>query len=180
MATQNWQRRQYESFSPNFRIDTGNPSMGYNGADVYNFYSNTDEGDVSLIGMAQGGMFHIYNDRTIEIIGGQKSEETGVDVCITGKNGDIWITAMKNGQVRIRGANVVVDADENLTLKAGNNIRIEAGNKLDMKAGIANLDAKEGNLVDKAVSFMGKTFEGTYVYDEAISLVGKSLTGGLL
>ena len=180
MATQNWQRRQYESFSPNFRIDTGNPSMGYNGADVYNFYANSDEGDVSLVGMSQGGIFHVYNDRTIEIIGGQKSEETGVDVCITGKNGDIWITAMKNGQVRIRGANVVVDADENLTLKAGNNIKIEAGNKLDMKAAIANLDAKEGNLVDEAVSFMGKTFAGTYVYDEAISLVGKSLSGGLL
>ena len=180
MAAQNWQKRQYETFSPNFRIDTGNPSMGYNGSDVYNFYANTDEGDVSLVGMSQGGIFHIYNDRTIEIVGGQKSEETGVDICITGKNGDIWITAMKNGQVRIRGANVVVDADENLTLKAGNNIRIEAGNKLDLKASIANLDAKEGNMVDKTVSFMGKAFEGTYVQDEAMALVGKSLTGGLL
>ena len=180
MAAQNWQKRQCETFSPNFRIDTGNPSMGYNGSEVYDFYATSEEGDVSLIGMSEGGILHIYNDRTIEIIGGQKSEETGVDICITGKNGDVWITAMKNGQVRIRGANVVVDADENLTLRAGNNIKIEAGNKLDLKASIANLDAKEGNMVDKAVSFMGKTFEGTYVYDEATALVGKSLSGGLL
>lgn len=180
MATQNWQKRQCESFSPNFRIDTSNPSMGYNGSEVYDFYATNEEGDVSLIGMSEGGILHIYNDRTIEIIGGQKSEETGVDICITGKNGDVWITAMKNGQVRIRGANVVVDADENLTLRAGNNIKIEAGNKLDLKASIANLDAKEGNMVDKEVSFMGKVFEGTYVQDEAMSLVGKSLTGGLL
>lgn len=180
MATQNWQRRQFETFSPNFRVDTGNPSMGYNGADVYNFYANTDEGDVSLSGMAQGGLFRIYNDRTIEIIGGQKSEETGVDICITGKNGDVWITAMKNGQVRIRGANVVIDADENLTLKAGNNIKIDAKNKLDLKGNIANLDAKEGNLVDKAISFMGQAFKGTYVYDKAVGLVGKTLSGGIL
>ena len=77
----NFERRQYEVFSPNFRIDTGNPQQGYNGACVYDLYANTDEGDVSLVGMAQGGIFHIYNDRTIEIIGGQKSTEGGVDIC---------------------------------------------------------------------------------------------------
>lgn len=176
----NYQRRQYETFGPNFRIDTGNPSMGYNGSDVYNLYAFNDEADVSLVGMSQGGIFHIYNDRTIEIIGGQRSEETGVDICITGKNGDIWITAEKNGQVRIRGANVVIDADQNLTLKAGNNIKIEAGNKLDIKASISNLDAKEGNMVDKSVSFMGKSFDGTYVKDLAMDTVGKTLGGALL
>ena len=180
MAIQNWQRRTYDIFNPNFRIDVSNPSMGYNGADVYNLYANTDEGDVSLVGMSQGGIFHIWNDRTIEIVGGQKSEETGVDIKITGKNGDIWITAMKNGQVRIRGANVVVDADENLTLKAGNNINIEAKNKLSIKAGIANLDAKEGTLAPPKDAFMGKCFAGTYVEDSATATVGKSLTGGIL
>ena len=180
MAAQNYQRRQFEVFSSNVILDTGNPSMGYNGANVYGLYANTDAGDVSFSGLAQGGLYKLYNDRTIEIIGGQKSEETGVDICITGKNGDVWITAMKNGQVRIRGANIVVDADENLTLKAGNNSKIKAGNKLDLKATIANCDAKEGNLVDKGIAFMGQSFAGTYVYDEAISLVGKSLTGGLL
>ena len=53
----NFERRQYEVFSPNFRIDTGNPQQGYNGACVYDLYANTDEGDVSLVGMAQGGIF---------------------------------------------------------------------------------------------------------------------------
>jgi hypothetical protein len=176
----NFQRRQYETFGPNFRIDVGNPSMGYNGADVYNLYAFNDEGDVSLVGMTEGGILHIYNDRTIEIIAGQKSEETGVDICITGKNGDIWITAENNGQVRIRGANVVVDADENLTLKSGNNISIEAKNKLELKGSIANMEAKEGNLAPPKDAFMGKCFAETYVEDAAIAKVGKSLTGGLL
>jgi len=55
----NFQRRQYETFGPNFRIDVGNPSMGYNGADVYNLYAFNDEGDVSLVGMTEGGILHI-------------------------------------------------------------------------------------------------------------------------
>ena len=59
MATQNWQKRQFEAFSPNFRIDTSNPSMGYNGSEVYDFYATNEEGDVSLIGMSEGGILHI-------------------------------------------------------------------------------------------------------------------------
>lgn len=169
---QNWQKRKYHAFSPYFRIDTGNPQMGLNGTDVYNLYGVTEGGDISLVGMTDSGMLHIYNDRTIEIVGGQKSEETGVDIHITGKNGDVWITAEKNGQVRIRGANIVIDADEDLTLRAGNNIRIEAGNKIDEKASIANTDALVGNATPIEATFMHGVFDGTYVYDKAIGTLG--------
>lgn len=169
---QNWQRRKYTSFSPHFRIDTGNPQMGLNGTDVYNLYGVTDERDVSLVGMTFGGMFHIYNDQSIEIIGGQKSSSTGVDIIITGKNGDVWITAEKNGQVRIRGANITIDADENLTLKAGNNIKIEAENKIDLKGNISNCDALAGNLAPEQATFMFNTFDGTYVVDKAVGTLG--------
>jgi hypothetical protein len=130
----------------------------------------------STLGMTFGGMFHIYNDQSIEIIAGQKSSSSGVDIVITGKNGDVWITAEKNGQVRIRGANVVVDADENLTLKAGNNVKIEAGNKIDLKSNIANCDALAGNLPPKSTTFGGIVFNGTFVGDEIVS---SSFTGGL-
>jgi len=172
---QNWQRRKYTSFSPHFRIDTGNPQMGLNGTDVYNLYGVTDERDVSLVGMTFGGMFHIYNDQSIEIIGGQKSSSTGVDIVITGKNGDVWITAEKNGQVRIRGANITIDADENLTLKAGNNIKIQAENKIDLKGNISNCDALAGNLAPEQATFMFNTFDGTYVVDKALGTLGEFL-----
>lgn len=174
---QNWQRRKYTSFSPNFRIDTGNPQMGLNGTDVYNLYAVTDNRDVSLVGMTNGGMFHIYNDQSIEIVGGQKSSSTGVDIIITGKNGDVWITAEKNGQVRIRGANIVVDADENLTLKAGNNIKMQAGNKIDLKSNISNCDALAGNIAPKSTTFGNKVFDGTYVGADTIV---KTFTGSFL
>jgi hypothetical protein len=169
---QNWQRRKGHSFSPHFRIDTGNPQMGLNGTVVYDMVAVTDDRMSSSVGMQFGGKYHIYNDQSIEIVGGQKSRSTGVDIIITGKNGDVWITAEKNGQVRIRGANIVIDADENLTLKAGNNVRIEAGNKIDLKSNIANCDALAGNLAPVQSTFMDKTFKGTYVRDIAQGTLG--------
>jgi hypothetical protein len=169
---QNWQRRKSKSFSPHFRIDTGNPQMGLNGTSVYDMVAVTDDRMSSSVGMQFGGMYHIYNDQSIEIIAGQKSSSSGVDIVITGKNGDVWITAEKNGQVRIRGANVVVDADENLTLKAGNNVKIEAGNKIDLKSNIANCDALAGNLAPVQSTFMDKAFKGTYVRDIAQGTLG--------
>ena len=169
---QNWQRRKFSSFNPNFRIDSANPQMGCNGSDVYNFYSVSDSKDVSLVGTTQGGMYHIYNDQTIEIVAGQKSTSTGVDVIITGKNGDVWITAEKNGQVRIRATNVVIDADQNIDLVAGNNINIKAGNKIQLKSNIANCDALAGNLAPVQTTFMDKTFKGTYVRDLAQGTLG--------
>jgi len=169
---QNWQRRKSKSFSPHFRIDTGNPQMGLNGTSVYDLYAVTDERMTSSVGMQFGGLYHIYNDQSIEIVAGQKSSSTGVDIVITGKNGDVWITAEKNGQVRIRGANIVVDADENLTLKAGNNVRIEAGNKIDLKSNIANCDALSGNLAPENATFMNGVFRGTYVADKALGTLG--------
>jgi len=172
---QNWQRRKFTSFNPNFRIDSTNPQMGCNGSDVYNFYSVSDNKDVSLVGTTQGGMYHIYNDQTIEIVGGQKSTSTGVDILITGKNGDVWITAEKNGQVRIRATNVVIDADQNIDLVAGNNISIKSGNKIQLKGNIANCDALAGNLAPEATTFMSKVFTGTYVKDVALGFLGRFL-----
>ena len=174
----NFERRQYEIFSPNFRIDTGNPQQGYNGACVYDLYANTDEGDISLVGMAQGGIFHIYNDRTIEIVGGQKSTEGGVDVCIVGKNGDVWLTAMNGGGIKIRGEDIVIDADNDLTLQAGNNLKIKSDNKIEIKAPIANCHAKLGNLCGDKMSFMGGAFASTYVQAAAIA-AGNGFVGGI-
>ena len=168
---QNWQGRNFQSFGPKFRIDMCNPQMGLNGSEVYDFYSVTDNGDVSLIGSTEGGMLHIYNDQSIEIVGGQKSKSTSVDIHITGKNGDIWITAEKNGQVRIRGAKVTIDADESIDLVAGKNINITAGNSIKLKSNIANCDALEGNLAPTPKTFGGITFAGTYVGKDLINSV---------
>jgi hypothetical protein len=165
---QNWQGRNFNSFGPKFRIDMANPQMGLNGSDVYNLYGVTDNQEVSLVGLSEGGIFHIYNDQSIEIIAGQKSEATGVDIIITGKNGDICITAEKNGQIKIRGANITVNADENLDLVAGKNINLKAGTSINLKSNIANCDALEGNLPPVSTTFGSLVFTGTYVGQDLI------------
>ena len=46
---QNWQLRQYDSFGPHFRIDTGNPQMGLNGTVVYDLIGSGKDNNLSLI-----------------------------------------------------------------------------------------------------------------------------------
>ena len=104
---QNWQNRCYDSFGPHFRIDTGNPQMGYNGTVVYDLLGSGSNGNTSTVGMNHGGLYHIYNDQCIEIVGGQKVDAGGVCVNIIGSNGDVTITALSNGDVKVTGANII-------------------------------------------------------------------------
>ena len=99
----NWQNREYESFGPHFRIDTGNPQTGYNGTVVYDILGSGSDGNSSSVGMTNGGLYHIYNDQCIEIVGGQRVDGGGVCVNIIGSSGDINITALSSGDVKITG-----------------------------------------------------------------------------
>jgi hypothetical protein len=147
-----------------------NPTMGSNGTDVYNFYAVTDNNDVCLAGLTEGGTYHIYNDRSIEIIAGQKSESNGVDIIITGRNGDICITAEKNGRVRIRAQNIMIDADEDVDIKAGRNITLNSGSgRILMKGNKADIDALTGNAIKQ--SFGSQIFSGSFVGGD---IVGKA------
>ena len=61
--------------------------------------------------MNQAGVYHIYNDQTIEIIGGGgKCDRGGVDIVITGMKGSVIITAQENGDIRIYGSNIIMEA----------------------------------------------------------------------
>jgi len=162
---QNWEKREFVSFTPQFRIDVNNPQVGFNGSGIYDLYGTNDQGDVSLAGMTQGGIYRLYNDRTIEIIAGNKSERGGVDICITGLKGSVLITAQENGEIRIKGASVVVEAKENMTLKAGGDFKLDVAGKIDMYAKEAYLDAPH-SYGPKAIStgegetFLSRVFTG--------------------
>jgi hypothetical protein len=175
---QNWQGRSVTTFGPKFRLDMNNPTMGLNGTDVYNFYAVTDNNDVCLTGLTEGGTYHIYNDRSIEIIAGQKSESNGVDIIITGRNGDVCITAEKNGRVRIRGQNIMIDADEDVDIKAGRNITLDSGSgRVLIKANKADCSALTGNLVPPGLSFGEQIFSGSFVGADIVkSAFSRSLT----
>ena len=124
-----------DSLGPNCRFEAGNPQMGQNGSDVWNLFGNTQDGDKCVIGQSEGGITHVYGDRTIEIVGGQKNPEGSVDIFITGLHGSIVINALENGDVCIKGRNIHMEAKEDITIKAGNNIKIQAKNILELGPG---------------------------------------------
>ena len=76
--------------------------------------------------MNQAGVYHIYNDQTIEIIGGggKNNDRGGVDVVISGMKGSVIISAMQNGDVRINGNNIILEAKQDIVMKAGGKISL--------------------------------------------------------
>ena len=137
---QNWQLRQYDSFGPHFRIDTGNPQLGTN-----------------------GGLYHLYNDQCIEIVGGRKVDAGGVCVNIIGSSGDVTITAMSNGDVKVTGANIILDADKNVEINAGGDFRVRASNSINMSSNTCYIKAPYGKIRVREVGWMGGVFAGTKV-----------------
>lgn len=155
----NWEERSYWKLGPNFGIDVRNPQLGLDGANVYTMYGVTDDLDNNVLGLTNGsGLFHIYNDRSIEIIAGQNNSGGGVDIVIAGKNGDVTITAERNGSIRIRGKNIIIDADENINITAGRNVNIKAGSRIVTQSNQADCIAKTGNLAPKGTSTGEKIF----------------------
>ena len=166
---QNWQLRQYDSFGPHFRIDSGNPQLGYNGTVVYDLLGSGADGNTSTVGMTQGGLYHMYNDQCIEIIGGNKVDGGGVCVNITGANGDVAITAMSSGDVRVTGQNIILDADKNVEINAGGDFRVIANNTVNMTSTNMYLTAPYGKIRVREVSWMGGVFAGTKVSESVWS-----------
>ena len=156
---EDWQSRGFQVFGPNVKFDIRNPQLGLNGADVYSWYSYTDNKDVNVTGQTQGGLYKIYNDKSIEIVAGQKSPGGGVDITIVSKAGDITITAEKNGSIRIRGKNITIDADETITLNAGKDINMRSGGKNVVQAQQVDVKGQTGNALPQGTS-MGESAYG--------------------
>lgn len=170
----NWARRKVISYTPEYRVDVNNPTNGFLGAGVYEHYAHTDSGDISLAGMNQAGVYHIYNDQTIEIIGGggKNNDRGGVDVVISGMKGSVVISAMQNGDVRINGNNIILEAKQDITLKAGGNLNADIGKKIDLVAKEAYLEAPhsygpDAIATETPLTFLTEVYSGLAAYDIA-------------
>ncbi len=161
--TANWEKRSLHSFGSNFRIDVCNPQTTTSGSQIYEIYGVTDaEEDVNLVGYGENGNFHIYNDRTIEIVGGQKATSSGVDILIQGRNGDVCINADRNGRVRIRGKNITLQADEDVDIVAGRNVNLKSGSGRTLISGnTLEKTGLKGNLLEPAAQWANRVFENT-------------------
>ena len=162
----------------NFRIDVNNPQTTVGGNDIYNIYSSTDEGDVCLVGYQKDGTYRIYNDKRIEIAAGQTSNEAGVDILISGRSGDVVVTAEKNGRVRIRGKNVIIQADEDVDISAGRNVNLKSGSGRVLVSGnTIEKDGLKGNLLEPEKHWAWRCFEGTGLPGYAFSALTSPFGG---
>ena len=154
---QNWQKRQYDSYGPHFRIETANPELGVCGNIAYNLYGYADSGDTANLGLKGNGLFDIFADQCITIDGGAKVEGGGLCVNIVGSKGDIAITAMENGDVRISGRNIILDADENIEMTAGGKVEIDSAELLATKQNTTRINAKKTNISGGKIDIGGST-----------------------
>ena len=172
---QNWQKRSYDSYGPHFRIETSNPELGMCGNVAYNLYGYADSGDTSNLGLMGNGQFNIFADQCITIDGGAKVDGGGVCVNIIGSRGDIAITAMDNGDVRIKGRNIIIDADENIEMLAGGKVSIDSTEIEAINQNTTRINAKRTFVSGKSIDIGGstgvilKTNKGTIKVNKFIS-----------
>ena len=152
---------QFETWGPKVRWDVNPPNGGIDGKSVYQLYAFNDNNDIHLETFNESGAWRIINDRGIEIVAGAKGSDGNVDICITGTTGDVNITAMQNGMVKIKVKGIMVEALEDVDLKAGRNINLTAGSgRIVLKANKIDRDTFSGNL-SGVLSFAARAYAPT-------------------
>ena len=131
--------------------------MGVCGNIAYNLYGYADSGDTANLGLKGNGLFDIFADQCITIDGGAKVEGGGVCVNIIGSKGDVAITAMENGDVRISGRNIILDADENIEMTAGGKVEIDSAELLATKQNTTRINAKKTSISGGNIDIGGST-----------------------
>ena len=154
---QNWQKRQYDSFGPHFRIETATPELGLVGNVAYNLYGYSDSKDVSNLGMMGDGQFQIFADQCITIAGGASVDGGGLCINIVGTKGDVAISAEKNGDVRIKGRNIFLDASENIELTTGGKIELDSGELLATTQNTTRIHARKTKVSGRNIDIGGST-----------------------
>tara|TARA_A100001011_G_scaffold294273_1_gene306357 strand:- start:4704 stop:5303 length:600 start_codon:yes stop_codon:yes gene_type:complete len=185
-SNQNWEHRVIDSRGPKFRIDVNNPQMGADGPNTWLEYAVTDNKDKQFCALSESGVFRVHNERMIEVVAGSKNSGSDTSVKISSVEGDITITVMGNGQIRISGGNVVVQADEDINLKAGRNISLNAASSITLNATKVQARGLIGNLIERTVgSFVQRVFKGSYVGEDYLKnppsgdkFISKSVVSG--
>ena len=154
---QNWQKRQYDSFGPLFRIERANPELGLVGNVAYNLYGYSDSKDVSNLGMMGDGQFQIMADQCITIAGGASVEGGGLCINIIGTKGDVAISAEGEGDVRIKGRNIFLDAEENIELTTGGKVDIDSAELIATTQNTTRINARKTRISGNNIDIGGKT-----------------------
>ena len=168
-SNQNHEQRDILSLGPKFRIDVNNPQMGERGTNVFLQYAVTDDNSRQFASLDESGTFRVHNEKDIEIISGQKLKgDVGIEIATL--KGSIEITCQGDGNILIKGSNVVVEAREDISLKAGRNISLSASQTVNLRGNKVQASGQSGNIM-KAMgpvtggvgSFVQRAFSKTQV-----------------
>ena len=171
---QNWSLWDFDE-KPNFKFTTGNPTYGFGGGTVFSQQMEQNN-QTGYWGMTEDGQMNIFNDATITLSGGNEMEG-GECVNIVGANGSVSITAMNNGDIKIKGTNIIIDADQNINISSKKSVTISGKSSIFFDTPNLATNALTGNLAPRDVTFGGLVFRGTKVGGNAIS---EAFTGGKL
>jgi len=160
---QNWEARDIDSRGSKFRIDVNNPQEGTDGPNAYIQYGVTGNKDRQFSALSESGTYRLHNEKSMEIVAGSKNSRSDQTIKLTSANGDITITVLENGQVKIRGTSISLQADEDINLSAGRNVTIKAGQRILLSAIKADASALVGNLVHSVGSWIERIFAPTKV-----------------
>ena len=171
---QNWSLWDFDE-KPNFKFTTGNPTYGFGGGTIFSQQMEQNN-QTGYWGMTEDGQMNIFNDATLTLSGGNEMEG-GECVNIVGANGSVSITAMNNGDIKIKGTNIIIDADQNINISSKKSVTISGKSSIFFDTPNLATNALTGNLAPRDVTFGGLVFRGTKVGQGAIS---NAFTGGKL
>ena len=160
---QNWEARDIDSRGSKFRIDVNNPQVGEDGHNAYIMYGVTENKDRQFSALSESGTYRLHNEKSMEIVAGSKNSKSDQTIKLISANGNITISVLENGQVKIRASSIVLQADDDINLSAGRNVTIKAGQRILLKALKADASALVGNLVHSVGSWIERIFAPTQV-----------------
>ena len=171
---QNWPLWDF-NYSTNCIVETGNPTVGFGGGTVFQRVTEQNNQTTSC-SITEDGQYNLFIDDTMTLVGGA-TKDGGTCLNIIGKNGDVTITAEKDGSIKIKGSSVLIDADKDLVLNSRQNVYIKGSSSIFFDTPNLATNALTGNLAPRDVTFGGLVFRGTKVGGNAVS---DAFTGGAL
>tara|TARA_B100000963_G_scaffold299977_1_gene272193 strand:+ start:356 stop:1060 length:705 start_codon:yes stop_codon:yes gene_type:complete len=161
----NWSKNSFFE-GPNYKCIWGDPVCDFGGGSIWRqIFEQNDQ--TSYFGLSKAGQLNIFNDDTLTLTGGN-TKKGGACVNIIGTNGDVNITADKNGVVRIKGAKKIVYDSPDMFFNCGRHIHFKA-NSIQLECNSLNTTAYKGNLKVRDVSFAGLCYKNLPVGENALN-----------
>ena len=160
----NWALSDF-NINPTCRVVTSNPVVGFGGGMVGQVLLE-ENGHTIHHGFTQDGQYNVNSDGVYTLAVGGKVD-SGTSLNLIASQGDASVTA-NNGNIKLRGKKIFIDACDELVFKCAGNVRFEGKdsgvcNSIYFKTVSLATNAKTGNLAPREVTFGGMSFANTNV-----------------